>query len=100
MEGGARSNSGNRIRWTLLPRRGRVRADDEKVYLQSGLTIKGPRTVIDRLIVGHRETVLYRNARTLLKSQGTETVRPLSTVPTETETTVTQDHPHPSSVRT
>ena len=30
MEGGARSNSGNRIRWTLLPRRGRVRADDEK----------------------------------------------------------------------
>ena len=25
MEGGARSNSGNRIRWTLLPRRGRVR---------------------------------------------------------------------------
>ena len=52
------------------------------------------------VIVGHRETVLYRNARTLLKSQGTETVRPLSTVPTETETTVTQDHPHPSSVRT
>ena len=31
MEGGARSNSGNRIRWTLLPRRGRVRADDEKM---------------------------------------------------------------------
>ena len=34
MEGGARSNSGNRIRWTLLPRRGRVRADDEKVYVR------------------------------------------------------------------
>ena len=31
MEGGARSNSGNRIRWALLPRRGRVRADDEKM---------------------------------------------------------------------
>ena len=30
MEGGARSNSGNRIRWTLLPRRGRVRGPGRK----------------------------------------------------------------------